>query len=324
MGVPAEALVLYGRWWQLETWLRQLIYVELRARDGVKWAAALPPKAEERETKDRRHGYMATPDAQARLAYLDFSPLLDLLETQWSLFADSLIDPEVWSGRAVELRNIRNRIGHCRRPHSDDLARLEQTLRDLDPGAFRAVAAFNRLYQPEGDLDDPVVEAWVQDQHDDAYRLVGHAARQYDVRFVLRFSCRPWAEPPPEGRPVTGKVGYLWHASWYVGSGFVDLRKFWEDNYLIRHRDLIVFVCANGPASIEVSFAAVDDPHTISDAIGNCFDALLSNQQRRGTVSDHIWESWVERYADLDPRVQVNSPWPIIDDTTVPVSMFGA
>jgi Swt1-like HEPN len=323
MGVPAEALVLYGRWWQLETWLRQLIYVELRARDGVKWAAALPPKAEERETKDRRHGYMATPDAQARLAYLDFSPLLDLLETHWSLFADSLIDPEVWSGRAVELRNIRNRIGHCRRPHSDDLARLEQTLRDLDSGAFRAVAAFNRQYQPEGDLDDPVVEAWVQDQHDDAYRLVGHAARQYDVRFVLRFSCRPWAEPPAEGRPVTGKVGYLWHASWYVGSGFVDLRKFWEDNYLIRHRDLIVFVCANAPASIEVSFAAVDEPHTISDAIGNCFDALLSNQ-RRGTVSDHIWESWVERYADLDPRVQVNSPWPIIDDTTLPVSMFGA
>lgn len=241
MGVPAEALVLYGRWWQLETWLRQLIYVELRARDGVAWAAALPPTAEEREIKDRRHAYMATPDAQARLAYLDVSPLFELLENHWSLFADSLIDRAVWSGRTVELRNIRNRIGHCRRPHSDDLARLEQTLRDLDSGAFRAVAAFNRQYELAQDLDDPMVEVWVRDEHDVAGRLVVHAARQYDVRFALRFSRRPWAEPLAAGSQVTGKVGYLWHATWYVRSGFVDLRKFWEDSHLTRHRDLKIF-----------------------------------------------------------------------------------
>lgn len=32
--LPPESLALYARWWQLETWLRQLAYVELRARDG--------------------------------------------------------------------------------------------------------------------------------------------------------------------------------------------------------------------------------------------------------------------------------------------------
>jgi hypothetical protein len=278
MGVPPEATALYGRWWQLETWLRSLIYVELRARDGVNWAAALPPRAEDRETKDRRHAYMATPDAQARLAYLDLSPLLDLLGEHWSLFADSLIDQEVWSGRIVELRNIRNRIGHCRRPHSDDLARLEQTLRDLDSGAFRAVAAFNRQYQPVRELDDPVVDAWVRGEHEDAARLVEHADRQYEVRFALRFSRRPWAEPLAAVSQVSGTVGYLWHAVWYVRSGFVDLRRFWQD---ISHRhDLIVFVCANSPAKVEVSFAAVDDSQTVADAIGNCFDALLYSQQR--------------------------------------------
>jgi hypothetical protein len=323
MGVPAEATALYGRWWQLETWLRQLIYMELRARDGMGWAAALPASAEYREAKDRRHTYMATPDAQARLAYLDLSPLLDLLEEHWPLFADSLIDQAVWSGRTIELRNIRNRIGHCRRPHPDDLPRLEQTLRDLDAGTFRAVAAFNRQYGPARELADPVVEAWVRDQHTAAARLVGHADRQYEVRFALHFSRRPWADPPAAGSPISGRVGYLWHAMWHVRSGFVDLRKFWEDSHLTSHRDLIVFVCASGPGSVEVSFAAVDDPQAVADAIGNCFDALL-HSLRRGTIPDRIWETWEERYADLDPRVQVNSPWPIIDDSTVPVSMFGA
>jgi hypothetical protein len=322
-GVPPEATALYGRWWQLETWLRQLIYVELRARDGVGWAVALPPATEEREAKDRRYTYMATPDAQARLAYLDVSPLFALLEKHWVLFADSLIDRDVWSGRTVELRGIRNRIGHCRRPHADDLARLEQTLRDLDSGAFRAVAAFNRQYQPTEDLSDPLVEAWVRNQHLAAARLVEHADQQYEVRFALRFSRRPWAEPLAAINQVTGKAGYLWHATWYIRSGFVDLRGFWEDSSLNRHRDLIVFVCANSPAKMEVSFAAVDNPQTVADAIGTCFDGLLDNL-RRESIPDRVWETWAGIYDDLDSRVQVNSPWPIIDDGTVPVSMFGA
>lgn len=33
--MPPRALALYVRWWQLETWLRTLAYVELRSRDGL-------------------------------------------------------------------------------------------------------------------------------------------------------------------------------------------------------------------------------------------------------------------------------------------------
>jgi hypothetical protein len=229
----------------------------------------------------------------------------------------------VWLGRTIELRSIRNRIGHCRRPHSDDLARLEQTLRDLDSGAFRAVAAFNRQYEPVENLDDPIVEAWIRNQHAAAKRLVGHAEQQYQVWFALRFSRRPWAEPLTTTSQVTGKIGYLWHATWFVRSGFVDLRKFWEDRYLKRHRDLIVFVCASGPNSIEVSFSAVDNPELVADAIGSCFDSLLY-YQNRGTTPEGLWETWAKQYSDLDPRVQVDSVWPIVDDSTVPVSMFDA
>ena len=75
--------------------------------------------------------------------------------------------------------------------------------------------------------------------------------------------------------------------------------------------------------NVEVSFAAVDNPDTVADAIGNCFDALISSLQR-GKIPERVWDSWSELHAGLDPRVQVNTPWSIIDDITVPVTIFGA
>lgn len=321
-GVPVEATALYGRWWELETWLRSLVYVELRARDGVRWADALSPTAAKRELKDRRHSYMATPDAQTRLAYLDVFDLLDLLDRNWDIFKDSLIERDVWSGRVLELRKIRNRIGHCRRPHADDLGRVEQTLRDLEPGAFRAIAAFNRQYEAR-DLDDPLAEAWVRRAHGDAARLVDHANRQYEVRFVLRYSRRPWTTRTGPSEPISGRKGYLWHACWFLAGGYFDILPFWKDSYLNPRREMFVYACANAPVSLEVSFAAIDDPDAIADAIGNCFDALLINHHH-GPVPEGLWEDWATRHTDLDPRVQVLTTWSIIDDSTVPVTIFGA
>lgn len=321
--MPPVASALYGRWWQLERWLRSLAYVELRAKRGIHWTHDVAAAAD-RELKDRRQAYMVTSDSQAQLAYLDFGPLLDLLHRHWPIVGHALLEDEtVWGGRTVELRKIRNRIAHCRRPHKDDLGRVEQMLRDLDQGAFNAVAAFNRQYQPESDLDDSVVEAWVRGNHQDAVRLIGHAKDSYEVRFLLRYSRRPWATARSDGDPVTGRVGYIWHATWFIRAAQLDLRGLWEDFHMEEHRDLIVFVCANGPATVEVSFAAVDDPVRITDAIGNAFDAVLLHS---GYRADYFgWdEDWTTRFADLDARVQTESPWSIVDDSTVPISMFGA
>ncbi len=320
--MPPEASALYARWWQMETWLRSLVYVELRAREGVRWVDALPALAASRARSDLRQGYMSTPDAQDRLAYMDTSPLLALLSDNWSVVGGALLDDAaVWSGRVVELTKIRNRIGHCRRPHPDDLARLEQTLRDLEPGTFRAAAAFNRQRTPEIALPDPVVDAWLRQGHKDARRLVKHADRSYDVQFVLRHSRRPWAEAHQEGEAISGRRGYFWHAVWYLGRGRLDLRKFWEDTYLDTHRDLLVFVCAD-QTSVEVSFPAIDDPGLIADAIGNCFDAVLASDRRDALRVE--WETFIEAHSDLDPRVHVCSPWNTVHDDTLPITLFSA
>lgn len=323
-GTPPEATALYARWWQLETWLRSLVYVERSARDGRRWADSLPSRAEMLERADLRHGYMASPDAQARLAYLDAGPLLnDVITDDWELYADALIDKDAWKGRVVELRQIRHRIGHCRRPHQDDLARLEQTLRDIDAGAFRAVAAYNRGTKPDRRLDDPLVDAWVGGSHPDAARLLKHAQSNYDIQFHLRYSRRPWAEQRERDEPITTRSGYLWHAQ-FVGSRPVDIRKLWCDTGLDVAKELVVYMTANDPFAVEFSFAAVDNATEIADAIGSCFDAVLTHPYYHWDASLDASEQWLRRHGDLDARVQIATAWSIVDDSTKPITMFAA
>jgi hypothetical protein len=327
-GASVDSTALYARWWQLETWLRSLVYLEQSARDGRRWAETLPSAAEQREQRDARSNvYMASPDAQARLAYLDASPLLnEVLLDNWDLYREALIDDaNVWRGRVIELLKIRHRIGHCRRPHVDDLMRVEQTLRDLEPGAFRAVTAYNRQQQPDSELDDPVVAAWCRGEHDDAGRLVNHATSNYEVRFSLRWSRRPWAARRRSGEPITGRPGYLWHARFvHTGGRPVKLRSFWDDSCMRRPRDLLVYVTANDPFTIEVSFAAVDDPAAIADAIGNVFDAVLTNPEYRWKPSLSHQDRWLREHRDMDPRVQLQTEWSFVDDSTVPITLFSA
>jgi hypothetical protein len=229
-GMPPLASALYGRWWQLESWLRSLLYVELRADLGSAWEGALPKVSESRQQGEVEFHYMATPDPQDRLAYADASSLFRLTLEHWHLFAGALPAKNVWTGRMEELLAIRNRIGHCRRPHSDDLVRLEQTLRDLNGGAFVAAAAFNNQWRAKDSWTDTLVDGWVRMHHDYAGRLIEHAQRQYETTFELRYSRRPWAKAPGGKQTISGMPGYIWHAFWYFKGGrSFDLGKFWRD-----------------------------------------------------------------------------------------------
>ena len=133
MGVPVSALAFYARWWQLETWLRQLVYMELRAKYGLGWLKHLAKTAPTRAAKDEINTYMATPDASNVLAYLDVADLFGLIasDEHWPLFEPSLLPRTRWDGAVEELRDLRNRNAHCRRPHADDLNKIEQTLRSV-------------------------------------------------------------------------------------------------------------------------------------------------------------------------------------------------
>jgi hypothetical protein len=294
----------------------------------------IPPKAMRSAKNEAALAYMSSSDSELILSYLDVYDLFDLIEQHWDIFEPSLLDKQVWLGRVKELRQIRHRSAHCRRPHVDDLTRVEQTLRDLEGGAFRALSSFNKLEMPDPSLDDPLVEAWVRGEHPTARRLISHAESNYDVTFRLAFSCRPWAPSWAEGASISGQIGYLWHAIFNLHAGGFELPRFWQDTYVDRPgtKNHIVFLCSDSPSHAGISFSALDDPTGIANAIGNCFDAII-DASRYGWSGDKApraldqledMERWAIRGARLGPRVQAMTAWAFVDESTTPISLFAS
>lgn len=168
---------------------------------------------------------------------------------------------------------------------------------------------------------DEVTDGWVREQHVDAGRLINHAERQYETNFALRYSRRRWAKPLEEKQSVAGVSGYIWHAGWFSRGGrSFELERFWRD--IEPYHPALLMVCSDSPNSIEVSFAAVEDSKTIGNAIGGCFDAALFSLDSPWASSDYT--KWREQYTNLDPRVQVDTPWSLIDESMEGLSVFGA
>jgi Swt1-like HEPN len=311
--VPSQSLAFYARWWQLETWLRWLVYTELSAAHGRSWIDHLAPQAASRADREAvENAYMASPDSADLLTFLDVSHLFAVIDARWDLFASYLPPLVRWQGAVDELRQLRHRSAHCRRPHPDDLARLEQRLRDLEPGALRAVRSYHREFDVNRRLRDPVVKGWHRQHHPVAARLVDHAWRQYETSIRVSYTLRPWATPP------TGRISGTSGAFWYVrfqgrGGRYLLPQDFWGDYYLDRPcaggrpaRDYIVHAVQSDPTGLTATFAAADAADAVSDAIGACFDAFLGSGGWDGGVE--LWDTWDRETDDLDSRVQVHTP----------------
>jgi hypothetical protein len=324
--MPAEAMATYARWWQLETWLRSLIYVELRARYGEGWVDHIDPTATSRQTRDAAITYMSTPDGDDPLAYLDAGKLLDLIDTEWEIFEESLLPAKVWTGRRPELIGIRNRIGHLRRPNPDDLNRLQQTLSDLEPGALKAVLAYNDLnYVYDGEVSDPVADVWANHKDDEAKHLVEHALSHYGVELRLAYTVRPWAANEPSGdlTHIAGRSGFIWRAAFHLRDSYVNIERLWKDYPLDSHaRPLVIHMIAD-ITQVDFTFAAVDNPDSINSAIREALDAVLYTAYR-GLPSKWQKLSYepLDHLPPLDPRVQTRSVWATVHPTPAPPRIF--
>jgi hypothetical protein len=295
------SLSLYTQWWQLETWLRELCHLELRAFG--------------RQAKDAQFTHMAGPDNENPLAYLDFSQLTSLIESNWELFTHTLIEQSSWSGRRVELAQIRHRVGHVRRPHADDLGRMELTLRDLERGAFIAISEYNNRIQPSvEDADNAIIDGWIRGQHEVAQRLLEHAARQYETRLSLRRSIRPWSTSLEGPTP-----GLLWHADFTMGGKSLNVERFWDEVSSSRWGDLVVQADVDS-YSLGLTFSGADDPSDVSDAIGDAFDMVLMSPS---SMEPGEWRKRSAEYRELDYRIKVDTIWNILTDSTLPISVFG-
>src|SRR5262249_50184558 len=146
---------------------------------------------------------------------------------------------------------------------------------------------------------------------------------QYDTRFRLEFSARPWA-PAREAKAISGEPGYLWHANWILGSGEIRPKALWERlAERPEHSERIVHLLLPSPFSVTATFASVDPPEASADAIGALFDALLETCSRASEPFNSSGENWEDAARDLPAKVQTYS-WLSLYDPFTALSVFAA
>jgi hypothetical protein len=194
-------------------------------------------------------------------------------------------------------------------------------LRDLERGAFIAFASYNdrrplNLERHHG----VVIDGWLLGQHPTAQRLVEHAARQYETNLQLNVSRRPWSVWPSD---LDNAAGALVHVEFSMRRRIIDARTLWHDDALSRVRPLLVHLLADDPSHVEFTFSTVDDPEAISDAIGRILEAVIM-VSRAGNVDEAYLDRLRRRARNVDYRVLSATGWNIVDDSTLPISSFGA
>ena len=205
-----------------------------------------------------------------------------------------------------------------RRPHKDDLSRIEQTLRDLERGAFVACASYNAQTIPSADKNnDAVTVGWLREEHPTA-KLIEHASRQYNTQLLLRASRRPWVMWPDS---LANAAGTLWHVRFSMQNRRVDVSDLWNARSFAIVRSLAVHLVADDPTQISLTFAAADDDQAIADAIGDALETLLT-VSRYGRPEEGEELQWQRRAIGADYRIINATGWNIVDETTIPISMF--
>ncbi len=160
--VPPSASVLYRMLWQLETWFRTMVYVELKAA-RIDWEEPIkakvrgwPPKS---LMSDKTQHHMAT-SHQEGISYLTFGELWSIMSDggNWPLFEPYFPPVANTAARMDEVKTIRNRIAHFREPHRHDVDRLKLFMRDMESGIKKFCYRYCEGTDPQNPADDPVYE----------------------------------------------------------------------------------------------------------------------------------------------------------------------
>ena len=97
--LPAGRLDCYVSLWQLELWLRELVYLELKSRYGTDWAKYLVGLRPGPQRADSRLTHMPTRE-RGPLSYITFDSLLKTISKHGRLFAPYLPVRSVWDDGA--------------------------------------------------------------------------------------------------------------------------------------------------------------------------------------------------------------------------------
>lgn len=280
--VPERSLRVYARLWQFETWLRRMVYVELRALLGDDWDATFTT-ARHRE-KDKRLTHMPGPEADA-LSYGQLSNLLAAIDDHWACFSSYFPPHELWRAKLQEVSQIRHRVAHFRVGHADDYYRLLQFLRDVDGGFWRFCTSYNDVQPVLPQSDDPVTShflsldplPWVEID-DKCWARVGHVDKSKVVAMTVNVTRRPWAATT--ARPEAA-AGWYYDATLYAQGGrCLDLPRLLETSRRLQPH-LGHVMLGHGSDSIRLTLPAVLGVDRVI-ALLRDFHGLAMNAVRHG------------------------------------------
>jgi hypothetical protein len=179
IGLPPEVsrstLNAFLRLYQLETWMREMAYLELKAFYGTDWwefvkgldRPAVPVHfAEKYRTKDKQHPHTSTPENDP-LWFISLDTLLKIMlhPKIWGRFQTYFTTRKILQIKFEEIAQIRNRVAHCRSLHQYDVRRVEQLMLDLDHGFWRFCTSYSDSYHfTEKLADNPLAKHLAQAQ----------------------------------------------------------------------------------------------------------------------------------------------------------------
>jgi hypothetical protein len=258
-------LLTYIQLWQLEIWLRHMVYIELKARDGESWSnvvqmADMPRKA------DKRLTHMPTPESEP-LSYAGFSELMRLISESWDLFSQYLPPENIWKARIDELAQVRNRVAHFRRGHPDDLQRVNQLLRDIDKGFWLFCTSYNDSNPVLPQKDDPVTQEFLaldpfpySEIEKGKWARFGQAPPGMKYMVTIETLKRVWAKTASQ---VDGSKGYLYDIRIHARDQRIyDYRRLLEDTQDI-HQHFVHICLDKYRNSIRVTVPAIIGSETV-------------------------------------------------------------
>jgi len=299
--INEDSIIVYARLWQLEKWIREMVYIELKSKKGRNWINF--NKTKNTYEADKKLNHMPTSD-KSPVSYLTFSELMNIIKNNWALFSTYLPPQNLWEAKLEEIKHIRNRIAHYRAGHHDDLNRLLQFLRDIDNGFWNFCTSYNDVFPILPQDKDPVTKKYVgldpfsyKQVSKNNWAQIGSAP--HDLRYIVSVNVikRKWAN---DSDLIDGSGGYLYNVYIHIRnerqfnySQFLDKTKSIHSEFL--HICLDTF-----STSIRITIPAVLGSDFVIELIDKLIDATEESMtiNRNIEPNDHTVQKLSEKWPE--------------------------
>ena len=325
--LPVRVLETYVRLWQLEIWLRRMVYIEFRAAYGDEWENHIvTSRAEESRKADIKLKHMPTPEVDL-LSYSTFGNVCSTIENEWKYFQTYLPLKEIWTAKLIEIKQIRHRVAHFRHGHSDDLQRTLQLLRDLDKGFWNFCTSYNDTFPVLPPTDDPVIHKFIrlnpfpyQKVGDNKWAIMGIADPNAWFAVTIEIISRKWTSKEIS-YPIEGKQGFFYDVV-IVGrkQRYFDYRRYFDDTKLL-HKHCVYLIPDISSTSLRATIPSILGKDKIIETIDG-FIYWLSNSLH--SPIPMLSEDEVKALADEMPEYILNPSNPLAFlAPSMPCSFFG-